>query len=167
MTAIVSRQLTLLTRLSRYTDAPSASTVQLHLPQTQAAQEDLQLLGKSYSTDDWTNVSAPIVDDSLPKITPTISRIPSAILRSIIEARFPIEKYTRYNDLPPIVTVKQNFDSLGIPLDHPGQKSNRYILRQCKDSIENTYIRPSSRDIPFLSDSGISHQCRCLSSGLN
>jgi phenylalanyl-tRNA synthetase alpha chain len=119
MTAIVGRQLTFSTRLSRIRCTRYCYTTTAS-PKTQSTREELSLLGKSYPTDEWTNVSAPIVETLSRKLHLQSSH-PIGILRSIIEARFPAEKYTRYTNLPPIVTVKQNFDSLGIPLDHPGR----------------------------------------------
>ena len=89
-------------------------------PQIQRSAEEINLLGKSYPTDEWTNVSRPIIDTLSRKLHLQQSH-PIGILRNIIEARFPSDKYTRYTDFPPIVTTKQNFDSLGIPLDHPGR----------------------------------------------
>jgi phenylalanyl-tRNA synthetase alpha chain len=119
MIANVGRQLTLLTRPSRIKGTRCFYHT-VASPQSQPDQRGLQLLGRPYPTDDWTNVSAPIVETLSRKLHRQSSH-PIGILRNIIEARFPAEKYTRYDNLPPIVTVKQNFDSLGIPLDHPGR----------------------------------------------
>lgn len=44
---------------------------------------------------------------------------PISITRRLIESRFP--GYKHHNDLPPVVSVAQNFDALGFPSDHPGR----------------------------------------------
>jgi len=119
MTAIVGRQLTLLTRLSRIRCTRRCYSTVIS-PQTQPPQEELSLLGKVYPADEWTNVSAPIIEALSRKLHLQQSH-PIGILRNIIESRFPAAKYARYSSLPPIVTVQQNFDSLGIPFDHPGR----------------------------------------------
>lgn len=129
MAAIVSRQLTLLSRAPRipFTRCFYSSIAS---SQARAVQKEISLLGKSYPTDDWTNVSVPIIH-ALPRKLHQQESHPIGVLRNIIEARFPIENYTRYNDLPPIVTTQQNFDSLGIPLDHPGRsRTDTYYVNE-------------------------------------
>lgn len=54
---------------------------------------------------------------------------PIAITREIIESVFPPPTFQYYNDLSPVVTTEQNFDSLGFPADHPGRsRSDTYYL---------------------------------------
>jgi phenylalanyl-tRNA synthetase alpha chain len=54
---------------------------------------------------------------------------PVYITRQIIQSVFPPPTYKYYNDLNPVVTTQQNFDSLGFPKDHPGRaKSDTYYL---------------------------------------
>ena len=119
MTGACTRQLSLLTRLSRITCHKCFySTTALR--QTQRSEREIELLGRSYETDEWTNISSSIVN-SLSRKVHLQSSHPIGILRNIIEARFPPNVYTRYSDLPSIVSVEQNFDSLGIPADHPGR----------------------------------------------
>ncbi|KAF2200513.1 mitochondrial phenylalanyl-tRNA synthetase [Delitschia confertaspora ATCC 74209] len=61
---------------------------------------------------------------------------PIAITRQIIESRFP--DFTTHNTLFPIVSVHQNFDSLGFPLDHPGRsRTDTYYLN--KDTVLRTH----------------------------
>jgi phenylalanyl-tRNA synthetase alpha chain len=90
------------------------------MPSLQPRNAEIAVLDKSYPTDEYTNVSAPIQRTLMRKLHLQPSH-PIGILRDIIEARFPKEKYSRFSHLPPVVTIEQNFDSLGIPLDHPGR----------------------------------------------
>ena len=54
---------------------------------------------------------------------------PISITRKLIESRFP--GFKNHNDLPPVVTVGQNFDSLGFTPDHPGRsKTDTYYINQ-------------------------------------
>lgn len=54
---------------------------------------------------------------------------PLTITRKLIESRFP--GYKTHNDLFPIVTTGQNFDSLGFPLDHIGRsRTDTYYLNK-------------------------------------
>lgn len=68
---------------------------------------------------------------------------PIAITRKLIESRFP--GFTHYNDLSPIVTVNQNFDSLGFAADHPGRnKSDTYYVN--KDTVLRTHTSAHQAD---------------------
>lgn len=88
----------------------------------------ISLLGRTYPTDGWTNIT--------PSITAHLSQNlhlqpshPISITRSLIESRFPSPTYTHHNHLSPIVTTAQNFDSLGFPSDHPGRaRSDTYYI---------------------------------------
>jgi phenylalanyl-tRNA synthetase alpha chain len=54
---------------------------------------------------------------------------PLTITRKLIESRFP--GFKTHNDLFPIVTTSQNFDSLGFPLDHIGRsRTDTYYINQ-------------------------------------
>ena len=126
MTVIVGHQLTSFIRLARIYAICGYSTNAS--PQARTSQKQISLLGRSYPTDEWTNVSAPIVETLARKLLLQPSH-PIGILRSIIEARFPREKYSLYSDLPPIVSVQQNFDSLGFPADHSGRsRTDTYYI---------------------------------------
>lgn len=49
----------------------------------------------------------------------------------MIESNFPSTTYTHYNNLDPIVSVWENFDSLGFPKDHPGRsRTDTYYLNE-------------------------------------
>ena len=56
---------------------------------------------------------------------------PVSITRQIIESNFPAPTYRYHNDLNPVVSTHQNFDSLGFPQNHPGRAlSDTYYLNQ-------------------------------------
>lgn len=54
---------------------------------------------------------------------------PLAITRQLIESRFP--DFHHHNNLFPVVSIDQNFNSLGFPADHPGRsRSDTYYLNK-------------------------------------
>lgn len=56
---------------------------------------------------------------------------PVSITRQIIESVFPGPTYRYYNDFHPVVSVDENFDSLGFPPDHPGRaRSDTYYINE-------------------------------------
>lgn len=68
---------------------------------------------------------------------------PISITRQLIESRFP--GYQAHNDLFPIVSVNQNFDSLGFPPDHPGRaRSDTYYIN--KDTVLRTHTSAHQAD---------------------
>ncbi|KAL8964653.1 MAG: hypothetical protein Q9183_004302 [Haloplaca sp. 2 TL-2023] len=88
----------------------------------------LELGGKIFQTDSWTNVPNSILS-LVPRRLHLQPSHPIALTRGLIESCFPSSTYARYNDLSPIVTVSQNFDSLGFPEDHPGRnRSDTYYI---------------------------------------
>jgi phenylalanyl-tRNA synthetase alpha chain len=99
--------------------------------------------GKVYPTDDWTNVTATI-SSAVGRHLHLEKDHPISITRQIIESRFP--GYKTHNELFPIVTTGQNFDSLGFPADHPGRsKSDTYYLN--KDTVLRTHTSAHQLDI--------------------
>lgn len=49
----------------------------------------------------------------------------------MIESIFPSPTYTHYNEIDPVVTIHQNFDSLGFPQNHPGRaRSDTYYINR-------------------------------------
>lgn len=71
---------------------------------------------------------------------------PVSITRQVIEKSFPSPSYTHYNDLHPIVTVAQNFDSLGFPKDHPGRsRTDTYYVN--KDTVLRTHTSAHEAEI--------------------
>jgi phenylalanyl-tRNA synthetase alpha chain len=68
---------------------------------------------------------------------------PLTITRKLIESRFP--GYKTHNDLFPIVTTGQNFDSLGFPLDHVGRsRTDTYYLN--KSTVLRTHTSAHQAD---------------------
>ncbi|QWU86741.1 hypothetical protein CA3LBN_000959 [Candidozyma haemuli] len=98
---------------------------------------EIHLHGKTYKSDEWTNVPPQILaltDRSLHQNP----NHPIGILRHLIEDNFKGLGYTFYNDFRPAVTTFQNFDVLDFPKDHPGRaKSDTYYLN--KDNLLRTH----------------------------
>jgi phenylalanyl-tRNA synthetase alpha chain len=106
-------------------------------PELERQSEKISLLGKAYRIDEWTNISRPIVETLSRKLHLQRSH-PIGILRDIIESKFSPGTYTRYSSFSPIVTTEQNFDSLGIPLDHPGRsRTDTYYVNS--DTVLRTH----------------------------
>ena len=62
----------------------------------------------------------------------------------MIESRFP--GYQHHNDFFPVVTVGQNFDSLGFPADHPGRsRTDTYYVN--KDHVLRTHTSAHQADV--------------------
>jgi phenylalanyl-tRNA synthetase alpha chain len=65
------------------------------------------------------------------------------ITRKLIESRFP--GYKTHNNLFPIVTTAQNFDSLGFPLDHVGRnRTDTYYIN--KETVLRTHTSAHQAD---------------------
>lgn len=105
----------------------------------------LDIDGKCYTTDDWTNVPSSILS-YLPRKLQLQPSHPISITRQVIESNFPAPKYTHYNDLHPIVTVAENFDSLGFPNDHPGRsRTDTYYIN--RDTVLRTHTSAHEAEI--------------------
>ena len=69
---------------------------------------------------------------------------PISITRKIIESRFP--DYQHHNEYWPVVTVGENFDTLGFPPDHPGRsKTDTYYLN--KDTVLRTHTSAHEAEV--------------------
>ena len=69
---------------------------------------------------------------------------PVALTRQLIESRFP--GYRCHNDLFPVVTTAQNFDSLFVPSDHISRKrTDTYYINE--DSVLRTHTSAHQADI--------------------
>lgn len=56
---------------------------------------------------------------------------PISITRQIIERVFPAPTFRHHNTFHPVVSVHENFDSLGFPPDHPGRaRSDTYYINE-------------------------------------
>ncbi|SCU93444.1 LAFA_0F16446g1_1 [Lachancea sp. 'fantastica'] len=91
----------------------------------------LNINGIAYDTHpDFTNVSSTILNLS-DRSQHLKSAHPIGILRKQIEDKLnsTSNSYQLYNDFRPVVTVEENFDSLGFPPDHPGRsRSDTYYV---------------------------------------
>ncbi|KAH0614676.1 uncharacterized protein H6S33_000312 [Morchella sextelata] len=101
---------------------------QWHRRRNLSSKSSIELENQQFPTDSWTNLP-PHIASALPRKLHLQPSHPIAITRKLIESRFPAATYKPYNDLSPIVSVHQNFDSLGFPLEHPGRsKTDTYYV---------------------------------------
>ncbi|KAF1999148.1 phenylalanyl-tRNA synthetase [Amniculicola lignicola CBS 123094] len=90
---------------------------------------------KVYKTDEWMNTPSTILA-AVPRRLHLQKDHPLRITRELIESRFP--GFKTYNNLFPVVTIGQNFDSLGFPADHVGRsRTDTYYLN--KDTVLRTH----------------------------
>ncbi|KAM4689572.1 phenylalanine--tRNA ligase, mitochondrial isoform 2-T2 [Discoglossus pictus] len=113
-------------------------TVTSSHPDSANMSNSVELLGRPYPRDDYTNISSKIIS----KIGKNLhnqryhplwlikERIKEHFYKEYI-GRFGTPLFSVYDDLCPIVTTEQNFDKLLIPLDHPSRKKgdNYYVNR--------------------------------------
>ncbi|XP_028289825.1 phenylalanine--tRNA ligase, mitochondrial isoform X2 [Gouania willdenowi] len=110
-----------------------------HTPQPLIGSESVEVLGCSHPRDDFTNVTTKI----LSKVGRNLHNQPHHplwLIKERIKAHFYSSFIGRYgnplfsvhDNLSPVVTVEQNFDSLLIPLHHPSRKrgDNYYLNRR-------------------------------------
>ena len=101
--------------------------------------------GAIHAIDDTTNVP-PAILAFLPRKLHLGRSHPLSITRQLIERSFPQPTYTHYNDLSPIVSVAQNFDSLGFPADHPGRsRTDTYYIN--RDTVLRTHTSAHEADL--------------------
>ncbi|KNG44956.1 phenylalanyl-trna mitochondrial precursor [Stemphylium lycopersici] len=104
--------------------------------------KDVTIEGRSYQTDEWMNTPSTILS-AIPRRLHLQPDHPLTITRKLIESRFP--GYKTHNDLFPIVTTGQNFDSLGFPLDHIGRsRTDTYYLN--KETVLRTHTSAHQAD---------------------
>ncbi|CAK6981713.1 phenylalanine--tRNA ligase%2C mitochondrial, partial [Scomber scombrus] len=107
-------------------------------PESVIGQESVEVSGRSYPRDDFTNVTPSI----LAKVGRNLhnqSQHPLWLIKERIKAHFYSSyigrsgnpRFSVHDNLNPVVTVEQNFDSLLIPADHPSRKrgDNYYLNR--------------------------------------
>ncbi|KAF4303844.1 phenylalanyl-tRNA synthetase [Botryosphaeria dothidea] len=98
--------------------------------------------GHTYETDEWMNTPQSILD-AIPRRLHLQPDHPISITRQLIESRFP--GYQFHNDLFPIVSVHQNFDSLEFPAEHPGRnRSDTYYIN--KNTVLRTHTSAHQAD---------------------
>lgn len=75
---------------------------------------------------------------------------PISITRQLIESRFPDYRY--HNTFFPVVSVHQNFDSLGFPADHPGRsRTDTYYIN--RDTVLRTHTSAHQADTFLANES--------------
>lgn len=108
------------------------------VPQPVIGPESVEVLGHSYPRDDFTNVTAKILS-KVGRNLHNQSHHPLWLIKERIKAHFYSSyiahrgnpTFSVYDNLSPVVTIEQNFDSLLIPADHPSRKrgDNYYLNR--------------------------------------
>ncbi|KAK5131141.1 hypothetical protein LTR08_001289 [Meristemomyces frigidus] len=105
--------------------------------------QSLTIDGEQYPSDSWTNVPPAILAQYGRKLHVQPNH-PLSITRALIESRFP--GFRNHNDLPGVVTVSQNFDSLGFTPDHPGRnRTDTYYIN--KDTLLRTHTSAHEVDV--------------------
>ncbi|KAF2114693.1 hypothetical protein BDV96DRAFT_613281 [Lophiotrema nucula] len=103
---------------------------------------DVKIEDKIYQADEWMNTPS-IILSNIPRRLHLQQDHPVAITRQLIESRFP--DYKTHNNLFPVVTVGQNFDSLGFPADHIGRsRTDTYYLN--KSTVLRTHTSAHQAD---------------------
>lgn len=98
------------------------------LPLVGTARPPLVIEGKTYPSDDFTNITPQILS-KLPLSLHLDPSHPIGIIRSIIESHF--STFTPVHPPSAIVSVRQNFDELGFAPDHPARvKGDSYYLNR-------------------------------------
>ncbi|KAF1929233.1 phenylalanyl-tRNA synthetase mitochondrial precursor [Didymella exigua CBS 183.55] len=107
-----------------------------------ASPNEVVVEGRTYKTDEWMNTPASILD-AIPRRLHVQPDHPLTITRKLIESRFP--GYKTHNELFPVVTTAQNFDSLGFPADHVGRnRTDTYYLN--KHTVLRTHTSAHQAD---------------------
>ncbi|KAL9120068.1 MAG: hypothetical protein Q9187_003380 [Circinaria calcarea] len=106
--------------------------------------KSIDINGNSYPIDNWFNVPSTILSALSRRLHLQPSH-PISLTRQLIESRFPSPTYAHHNDLSPIVTVAQNFNSLGFPADHPGRsRTDTYYINA--DTVLRTHTSAHQAD---------------------
>nr|XP_033790655.1 phenylalanine--tRNA ligase, mitochondrial isoform X3 [Geotrypetes seraphini] len=124
--------------LANYFGHVFSRAVESGFPANTTASNSVQLLGRHYPRDDYTNVK----DTILSKVEKNLHNQkyhPLWLIKERIKDHF-YKQYVRcsrtplfsvYDNLCPVVTTQQNFDRLLIPVDHPSRKKgDNYYLNQ-------------------------------------
>lgn len=99
--------------------------------------------GKVHKTDSWMNTPSAILDNTSRRLHLQEDH-PIAITRKLIESCFP--GYAYHNSFSPVVSVAQNFDSLGILPHHPGRsRTDTYYLN--RDTLLRTHTSAHQADV--------------------
>ncbi|KZF20029.1 phenylalanyl-tRNA synthetase [Xylona heveae TC161] len=100
---------------------------------------------RKYPTDEWTNVPKHITEAVTRKLHLQPDH-PICLTRKLIESAFPLPLWKYHNKLFPVVTTKQNFDSLNFPVDHPGRsRTDTYYIN--RNTVLRTHTSAHQADI--------------------
>ncbi|KFZ15298.1 hypothetical protein V501_02761 [Pseudogymnoascus sp. VKM F-4519 (FW-2642)] len=114
------------------------------LPQAPKIPATVEIGGKKYQTDEWHNVPSTI-NTAVGRQLHLQKDHPISITRQIIESVFPAPTYKYHNNLFPVVTTHQNFDSLEFAQDHPGRsRTDTYYVN--KDTVLRTHTSAHQAD---------------------
>lgn len=115
--------------------------------------EQVTVLGKSYKTDSMTNITANIISKTGRKLHNCADH-PLRILKEHIQkylytlyrTRWGAPVFTMVDDISPVVTVEQNFDSLLVAKDHVSRsKNDNYYIN--KDTLLRAHTTAHERDL--------------------
>ncbi|KAI9804581.1 MAG: hypothetical protein M1833_006654 [Piccolia ochrophora] len=131
--------------LEPYVSSPHTADGHAHDAAESTQHHDLIVDSHHHKTDRWTNVPPNIVD-AVPRRLHLQPNHPISLTRQLIESRFPPPTYLHHNTLPAVVSVKQNFDSLGFPADHPGRnRTDTYYINE--GTVLRTHTSAHQADI--------------------
>lgn len=112
------------------------------------------VLDNTYSTDDMTNVTSSILSKVNKKKLHNLSDHPLKILKDTIHnymyanhrTRWGSPVFTMIDDISPVVTIEQNFDSLLVSKDHVSRlKNDNYYIN--KDVLLRAHTTAHDRDL--------------------
>lgn len=107
---------------------PCVRTQLRRLAVASAKPQSIEVMGTSYRTDDYTNITPAITSKLLAKLYSQPAH-PICTLKQLIESHFP--DYAHLSSFPPVVSPAKNFDDLSFAADHPGRSvtDSYYINR--------------------------------------
>ncbi|KAI9044066.1 phenylalanine--tRNA ligase [Aspergillus affinis] len=117
-----------------------------------AVRKSLEIEGKSYQTDEWTNTPDTILSHVGRRLYLEKNH-PLSIIRELLESEFPGPAYGNYHEKDPVVSTVNNFDVLGFPLDHPGRSrtdtyyiNDKTVLRTHTSAHQQAYFQQINRN---------------------
>lgn len=103
--------------------------------QPAVSRSHLEILGKRFPSDDWTNITPTIVSKTALQLHLKPSH-PLSTLRGLIESAYP--DFTHVSSISPVVSPYKNFDELSFPVDHPSRSvTDSYYVN--KDMMLRTH----------------------------
>ncbi|XP_066480478.1 phenylalanine--tRNA ligase, mitochondrial isoform X1 [Tiliqua scincoides] len=135
---IVSPRELLVTRAARELSYLWCRSITSGFAATTSTTDTVEILGKAYLADNYTNVTKKILS-KVGKNLHNQKHHPLWLIKERVKdhfykqytGRFRAPLFSVYDDLPPVVTVEQNFDRLLIPQDHPSRKKGDNYYLNC------------------------------------